>query len=195
MTPARDFDRPVERDAQGLRVAVVVSAYNGGVTHRLLKGALWAFEEAGGDAAALAVFQAPGTFELPALAAEAARTGRYDAVVALGCVIAGETTHDRVIADAAAQALAKASVDTGVPIAFGVLTCQSWEQAQRRSVDAQELPPEPLEEDAEKVDGKAGAKRSNKGVEAMRAAIAAARAMRELHRWSGAGAWSERASS
>ncbi len=193
MSPARAFDTPVESDAHGLRIAVVFSAFNGAITNKLLQGSLWAFEQAGGDPGAVAVFRAPGTFELPALAAEAARTGRYDAVVALGCVVAGETTHDRVIADAAAQALAKASVDTGVPIAFGVLTCQTWEQAQRRAVEVHSLGEEATE--VNKADVQAAPRRTNKGVEAMRAAIAAAQAMRELRRWSGAGAWSERTSS
>jgi 6,7-dimethyl-8-ribityllumazine synthase len=135
--------------AQGLRIAVVVSRYNAGITDALLEGARSAFGALGGDPGDLTVVRVPGAFELPVLVGACARTGRYDGVVALGCLIKGETVHDRVIADAAAQALASISATTGVPIGFGLLTTDTQAQAGAR----------------------AGGARGNKGADAMRACI------------------------
>src|ERR1051326_5535806 len=100
-------------------VAVIVSRYNGSISDRLLAGAKDAYAEWGGDAAVLAVIPAPGSYELPALSLAAARTGRFAGVVALGCLIKGETRHDEYIAHAVAGGLVDVTVATGVPVAFG----------------------------------------------------------------------------
>jgi 6,7-dimethyl-8-ribityllumazine synthase len=102
--------------------------------------------------------KAPGAFELVAISRAAAVRGDVDAVVALGCVLTGETSHDRHICDAVAHGLARISVEFGKPAAFGVLTCQTLSQAQARC----------------------GGAKGNKGEEAMRAAIGAAQAIKEL---------------
>jgi 6,7-dimethyl-8-ribityllumazine synthase len=114
-------------------VAVVVSRYNASITDRLVEGALDAYALRGGDPASVHVFHAPGSYELPALAMAAAETGRYRGVVALGCLIRGETRHDRYIAEAVAQGLVQVSVQTGVPCGFGVLTVESGKQAKARA--------------------------------------------------------------
>lgn len=132
-------------------LAVVVSRYNASITDRLLAGAREAYAEAGGDpqAAALHVIPAPGSYELPALALAAARSGRFRGVLAIGCLIKGETSHDRYIADAVAQGLINVTIATGVPCAFGVLTVDTPEQAEDR----------------------AGGEHGNKGAEGMSALI------------------------
>jgi 6,7-dimethyl-8-ribityllumazine synthase len=112
-------------------LAVVVSRYTPSVTDALLAGAIEAIGEQG--LAAPAVIDAPGTFELPALAARCARSGAYAGVVCLGCVIRGETRHDRYIASAVAHALAELSVQTGLPIGFGVITAETGKQARERA--------------------------------------------------------------
>ena len=155
-------------DASSLRMGVVVSRYHREITDGLLSGAVDAFRNAGGSFERLLVVDAPGTWELTAIARAMAlletRTGEpgVDAIVALGCVLTGETTHDQYIAQSATQGLTAVTAQTGVPIGFGVLTCQTMEQARARS-------PFPV------PDGD-----SNKGVEAMRAAIAAANAVLHL---------------
>jgi 6,7-dimethyl-8-ribityllumazine synthase len=119
------------------RVGVVVSRYNAGVTDQLLEGARAVFTARAGGAAQIEVIQAPGSFELPALSLAAARTGRFDGIVALGCLIKGETSHDRVIADAVAHGLVGVTLATGVPVTFGVLTTDTPEQAMVRAGGAQ----------------------------------------------------------
>lgn len=117
-------------------VAVIVSRYNGSITSRLLEGALDEYAKCGGGRQAgggAAVFEAPGAYELPALALAAADTGRYRGVVALGCLIKGETRHDRYIAEAVAHGLMQVTLQTGVPAAFGVLTVDSPKQARARA--------------------------------------------------------------
>lgn len=130
-------------------VCIVVSRYNPGVTDRLREGALEAFRARFPDSPPPAVVDAPGTFELAALSAAAIDTGLYDGVAALGCVIRGETDHDRHIARAVAGALAMLPIQTGVPVAFGVLTVNTPEQAHAR----------------------AGGDKGNKGAEAMDALL------------------------
>jgi 6,7-dimethyl-8-ribityllumazine synthase len=112
-------------------VAVVVSRYNGTVTGRLLEGARRAFSRRAGGR--LTVIEVPGSFELPVVCRAAARTGCYDGVLALGCVIKGETIHDEVIAHAVAGALAQVSIETGVPVSLGVLTVRNTRQAMDRA--------------------------------------------------------------
>lgn len=145
-------------DARGVRPAIVVSRFNPEITESLLAGALDELERLGGDRAAARVVRVPGAFELPVAAGALARSGTVDAVVALGCLIHGETAHDRVIADAVAGALAALSAHTGVPIGFGVLTVGSIEQARAR----------------------AGGERGNKGADALAAAVETYRALSRL---------------
>jgi 6,7-dimethyl-8-ribityllumazine synthase len=155
-------------DASSLRIGVVVSRYHPEITDALLSGAIDAFTHAGGDEGHLRVIDAPGTWELTAIARAMAlletRTGKpgVDAIVALGCVLTGETTHDQYIAQSVTQGLTAVTIQTGVPVAFGVLTCKTIEQALARSLF-------PVPDQG-----------SNKGVEAMRAAIAAANTVRHL---------------
>lgn len=113
-----------------MRVAVVVSRYNGSVTSRLLQGAVACAERAG---VGVEVVEAPGAYELTALAAAAADTGRFAGVVALGCIIRGDTDHDRYIAAAVAHGLTEVTLRTGVPVAFGVLTVNNAAQARARA--------------------------------------------------------------
>lgn len=142
-------------DARGLRMGVVVSRYHHAITESLREAAVVQFTSAGGDADDLLIVAAPGSFELTAVCRALAHRGDLHAVVALGCILTGQTTHDQYLAQAVAQGLTSITVQTGVPIAFGVLTCQSMEQARER----------------------AGGAHGNKGAEAMAAAIAAARAV------------------
>ena len=117
--------------AAGLRFAVVVSKYNDFVTDRLQAGALAALSAAG--ATDLTVVRVPGAFEIPLAAQHAGETGRYDAIVCLGCLIRGETPHFEYIASAVAHGLTEAAAATGVPMAFGVLTTNSIEEALARA--------------------------------------------------------------
>lgn len=160
--PSTPMPRPSSlkssRRASGPRVAVVVSRYNASITDRLLDGArnTFAVQCPGCE---LEVIPAPGSFELPALALAAANTDRFDGVVALGCLIRGETSHDRVIADAVAHGLVQVNIATGVPVTFGVLTVDTPEQAQAR----------------------AGGDQGNKGADAMTALLETIAAIAALH--------------
>lgn len=117
----------------GLQVAVVVSRYNDFVTERLLAGARDTLVESGVSPDAVTVIRVPGAYEIPLACQRAAQTGRYAAVIALGCLIRGATAHFEYIASAVAHALAAAASATGVPIAFGVLTTNSAEEAIERA--------------------------------------------------------------
>src|SRR5438093_2230028 len=121
------------QSAAGFRFAIVVSRYNDFVTERLQAGALGALAAAGVDSASVTIVRVPGAFEIPIAAQHAAETGRYDAIVCLGCVIRGETPHFEYIASAVANGLTAASAATGVPMAFGVLTTNSVEEAIARA--------------------------------------------------------------
>ena len=123
---------PAEPDARGMRVALVVSRYNDFVTDRLQAGAMEALRHAGAAEADIEVMAVPGAYEIPQVAKAAAATGRYDAVVCLGCLIRGETPHFDYISAAVSQGIMTASLDTGVPMSFGVLTTNSAEQALER---------------------------------------------------------------
>jgi 6,7-dimethyl-8-ribityllumazine synthase len=122
-----------EVSAQGRRIAIVAARFNDFIVASLLKGALGAWVERGGAASDLAVVRVPGAFELPVAARRLAASGRYDALVALGCVIRGDTPHFEYVAGECARGLQLASLETGVPIAFGVLTVDSVEQALERA--------------------------------------------------------------
>jgi len=143
----------------------VVSRYHTEVTDRLLEGAIGAYTRAGGDASALAIIDAPGSFELVVIASEAASSGLFAGVVALGCVVRGETDHDRHINSAVATGLANASSATGVPIAFGLLTVGDISQAFAR----------------------AGGDKGDKGAEAMEATLDAAAAIASIREAADAG--------
>jgi len=126
------------RPAGSSRFAVVVSRFNDAITSRLLAGARTALLEAGAPADHVVSMAVPGAFELPQAARRIAESGRYDAVICLGCVIRGETPHFEYISAAVAHGLMDAAGETGVPMAFGVLTTDSWEQAEARAGDGRE---------------------------------------------------------
>ncbi len=138
--------------------AIVVSRYNDSITSVMLDGAIQAYLGAGGDEDQLAILEAPGAYELIAVANAAASSGIYASVVCLGCVIRGETSHDQHIANAVAVGLGEISIKTNVPVAFGVLTTNTIEQARER----------------------AGGSVGNKGAEAMNAVLAASGAIRVI---------------
>ncbi len=121
-------------DARGLRLALIVSRFNDFVTGRLESGALEALAAAGAPADAVDVIRVPGAYEVPQAARLAAATGRYDAIVCLGCLIRGETPHFEYISEAVSHEIMAASAATGVPMAFGVLTVNAAEQALERAV-------------------------------------------------------------
>lgn len=120
-------------DGRGLRVAVLCSRFNSDITARLLDGARRALARHGVAPGDVQVTWVPGAFELPLAARAWARTGRVDAVVCLGAVIRGETSHYDLVAQSAASGIMRAQLDTGVPVAFGVLTTEDAAQAEARS--------------------------------------------------------------
>lgn len=146
--------------AAGFRFAVVVSKYNDFVTDRLQTGALEALATAGVNRDEVTVVRVPGAYELPLAAQHAAESGRFDAVVCLGCLIRGETPHFEYISSAVSQGLTTAAAATGIPITFGVLTTNSVEEALARAGDGP----------------------TNKGHEAAMAAIEMAEVVAELTR-------------
>ena len=134
-----DLDIPddvnvLEGSPDGARrgVAIVASRFNGEITNKLLEAALAELDESGVARNAITVMPVPGAFELPLAAMALAKTRRYACVVALGCVVRGETPHFDFIASEAASGLQLAALETGVPVAFGVLTVDVVEQAEAR---------------------------------------------------------------
>lgn len=121
-------NRPVA-NAAGLRFAVVASRFNSFITERLLAGALDALEAAGAPAENVKVVHVPGSFEIPLAAKKLAAGGHADAVIAIGCILRGETAHFDYIASEVARGVQLAQLDTGVPVIFCVLTCDTLEQA------------------------------------------------------------------
>lgn len=117
----------------GKRIAIVLSRFNGDVTNRLLESALAELDRAGIEREHVTVMPVPGAFELPLGAMALAKTRRYVAIVALGCVIRGETAHFDYVSGEAASGLQLAALETGVPVAFGVLTTNTLEQAMARA--------------------------------------------------------------
>jgi 6,7-dimethyl-8-ribityllumazine synthase len=130
-----DSPRIVEGEvvARGRKVAIVAARFNDFIVSSLLKGATASWLERGGAAEDLLVARVPGAFELPVVARKLAASGRYDAIVALGCVIRGDTPHFDYVAGESAHGLQLASLETGVPIVFGVLTVETVEQALERA--------------------------------------------------------------
>jgi 6,7-dimethyl-8-ribityllumazine synthase len=147
-----------ELSAAGLRFGIVVSRFNSFITERLSAAALDALERAGAASNEVDVVHVPGSFELPLAAKKLACTGRYDALIAIGCVLRGETAHYNYVCSEAARGLQLAQMDSGLPIIFCVLTCDTLEQAIDR----------------------AGLKGGNKGFEAGLAAIEMAQLSRKL---------------
>ncbi|MCE3005075.1 MAG: 6,7-dimethyl-8-ribityllumazine synthase [Xanthomonadaceae bacterium] len=121
----------------GVRIAVLASTFNGAIVDRLADGALGALREAGVPASDLAYAQVAGAWELPQLAARVAASGRCDAIVALGCVIRGETSHYDVIVNESARGLMQVSLEHRLPVANGVLACEDEDQAWARAGGAQ----------------------------------------------------------
>jgi 6,7-dimethyl-8-ribityllumazine synthase len=124
--------------AAGYRFAVIVSRFNQSITDSLRNGARAALTEAGAAAQDVEEMSVPGAFELPQAARCAAETGKFDAVVCLGCVIRGATPHFEYISSAVAQGIMDAAGETGVPIAFGVLTTDTEAQAEERAGDGRD---------------------------------------------------------
>jgi 6,7-dimethyl-8-ribityllumazine synthase len=127
--------RPPLPPAAGFRFAIIVSTYHDEVTGRLQAGALAALGGAGVPAGDVEVVRVPGAFEIPMAARHAAESGRYDAIVCLGCLIQGATPHFEYIASAVAHGLMDAAGATGIPMAFGVLTTHSLDEALARAQD------------------------------------------------------------
>jgi len=144
--------------AAGLRFAVIVSRFNGFITERLLAGALDALARTGADLNLIDIVKVPGSWEVPLIAGELARQHRHDALICLSAVIRGETPHFDYVAAEAAKGIAHIAADTGVPVAFGVLTTNTLEQAIDR----------------------AGAKGGNKGFDAAMTAVETANLLRAL---------------
>lgn len=140
------------------RFAIVVSRFNDLITTRLMEGAVSTLVRHGADDNQISVYWVPGSYELPLTSEKLAASGKFDAVLSLGAVIQGETTHHDYINHAMAQGLMQASQRTGVPILFGVLTCENLDQALNR----------------------AGGKVGNKGTEAALAAIEMVNLLRKI---------------
>ena len=122
-----------ELSAAGLRIGVVVSQFNNFITDRLLAGALDAMERAGAAESQIEIARVPGALELAVAAKKMAQTGRYDSIICIGCVLRGETSHYDVVVSETARGVQLAQLDTGVPLIFCVLTCDTLEQAINRA--------------------------------------------------------------
>ena len=145
--------------ATGLKVGVVVSRFNSFLTEQLVKGAVDAFVRMGGDEKNLVLVRVPGAYELPLVASKLAETG-VDAVVCLGAVVQGATTHATLINMTSAEAFSKISLKSGVPVLDGVVSAENLEQAVERC----------------------GTKQGNKGFSVMQSAVEMANVMKELRR-------------
>jgi 6,7-dimethyl-8-ribityllumazine synthase len=124
--------------AGGFRFALVVSRWNDELTSRLQNGAVEALTASGCDGDSIDIFGVPGSFELPLACLKAAQSGRYDAVIALGVVIRGDTPHFEYVAGQAASGIMQASMATGIPVLFGVITADTPDQATERCGDRQD---------------------------------------------------------
>jgi 6,7-dimethyl-8-ribityllumazine synthase len=127
------IDEP-DLDGSGLRIAVITARFNSAITLALLEGTRDAWRECRVDPSSVEEHWTPGSFELPVACKVAAESGRFDAVVAIGCVIRGETAHFDYVAGEAARGIQDVQVATGVPCIFGVLTTNTLEQAEARAV-------------------------------------------------------------
>jgi 6,7-dimethyl-8-ribityllumazine synthase len=145
--------------AQDLRFGIIVSRFNDFIGERLVGGAMDALKRSGADEKDIDLFKVPGAFEIPLVAKKVAKSGRYDAVICLGAVIRGATPHFDYVANEVSKGIAHVSLETDIPIAFGVLTTDTLEQAIER----------------------AGSKAGNKGWDAAMAAIEMANLMRGIN--------------
>lgn len=145
-------------DASGLKTAVIASRFNDFITTKLIEGAVDCLVRHGCAQKDITVIRVPGSFEIPIAAARAAGSGKFDAVICLGALIRGQTPHFDYIASEVTKGIAQVSLDTGVPVAFGVITADTLEQAVDR----------------------AGAKAGNKGFEAAQSAIEMADLLRQI---------------
>ena len=144
--------------AEGLKFGIVVSRFNSFISDRLLEGAMDALRRSGAEEADCSVVRVPGAFEIPLAAKKMAKSGRYDAIICLGCVIRGATPHYAYIAAEVTKGIASLSLESEVPVAFGVLTTETIEQAIER----------------------AGTKVGNKGFDAALSAIEMANLLKEM---------------
>ena len=149
-----------ELSGAGLRFAIIVSRFNSFITDRLLAGAVDGLERMGAAASSIDVIKVPGSLEIPVVAHELGENGDYDAIICLGAVIRGETPHFDYVSSESAKGITSASIETGVPTIYGVLTCNTLEQAIDR----------------------AGAKGGNKGFDAAMTAIEMATLMKDLRK-------------
>lgn len=145
-------------DASGLRFAIVASRWNDFVVSRLIGGAIDGLERLGAVSDAITVVKVPGSFELPAILKRVAASGKYDAIICVGAIIRGETSHNEYIAAEVFKGIAQISMESDVPVSLGVITTDTLEQAIDR----------------------AGAKSGNKGFDAALAAVEMARLCGEL---------------
>ena len=130
--PAKDAIEG-ELNAHGMRFAVVVSRWNSFITERLLQGSLDALRRSGCREGDITVVRVPGAFEIPSQARTLAESGKYDAIITLGCLIRGETTHYEHISTEVTRGIGQSAQETGVPHTYGVLTCENLEQALDRA--------------------------------------------------------------
>ena len=144
--------------AEGLKFGIVVSRFNSFISDRLLEGAIDALRRSGAEETDCSVVRVPGAFEIPLAAKKMAKSGRYDAIICLGCVIRGATPHYAYIAAEVTKGIASLSLESEVPVAFGVLTTETIEQAIER----------------------AGTKVGNKGFDAALSAIEMANLLKEM---------------
>jgi len=147
-------------DAKGLRIALVASRFNSFLVEQLVKGAIDAFVRLGGKADDLVLARVPGAYEIPLAAKKFAATGKFDAVVGLGAVVQGATAHASLICETTARAFSEIALETGVPVADGIVSAENLEQAVERC----------------------GTKQGNKGFSAMQAAIELANVIKQLNK-------------
>jgi len=157
-TMARNFEGTLI--AKGLRFGIVVSRFNSFISERLLEGAMDALRRSGAEEGDCSVVRVPGAFEIPLATKKMVKTGRFDAIICLGCVIRGATPHYAYIASEVTKGIASLSLESEIPIAFGVLTTETIEQAIER----------------------AGTKVGNKGFDAAMSAIEMANLLKEIER-------------
>ena len=160
--PSRSAAKVIEGDlnATGLRLGIIVSRWNAFITERLLQGALDCLRRSGAKSSDIHIVRVPGSFEIPSAARTLAESGTVDAIITLGCLIRGETTHYEHIATEVTRGIGQSAQETGIPHTYGVLTCENLEQAIDR----------------------AGLKSGNKGWEAALSAIEMVSLKRKLKR-------------
>ncbi|MEX0868790.1 MAG: 6,7-dimethyl-8-ribityllumazine synthase [Nitriliruptoraceae bacterium] len=149
---------PTGLDAAKLRVGIVAARFNGAITEHLLAGAHEALRRHGITDAAVREFWVPGAFEIPVVLERLARSASFDALVAIGCVVRGETPHFELVAQTCANGCAEVARTNGIPVGFGVIATDTWAQAEAR----------------------AGGEHGNKGAEATLAALETAAVLRSL---------------